>query len=185
MDLSKIQKFDTIKQFIDYIPHCIICRKDMQHNMMLHCATEQSSRVIGKTIIPVAVVDDYLVSKKPKYNIKFDIFSNEIQGEEKVINFIRKIDITKYCNTCDLKILSWDVNLHRKVLAPIRIQQESLHYTLKGGRKLQIFKSYNSDRISLTIYLNNRRLPDLPFDFDKFVDLDQLNKRINTLLLFH
>lgn len=185
MNLDKIVKFDNINGLVHYVPHCIICRKDMQFNMIAHCATDQKSRVTGKTTIPLAVVDDFLESKKPKYNLKIDLNSNEMQGDDKFISLIRHVDFIKYCNTCDLKIFTWNTNMHRQVISTLKLQQESLHYTLKGGRKLRILKWYYTDTINLSIHVDNKRLPDLPFDFDKFVDLDQLNKRINTFLLFH
>lgn len=122
---------------------------------------------------------------------------------------VGSIYANKLCHTCHLKIKTEHRNTatpstlqntanfiknefelinKEKRIPALALSQEELHYTLRGGVDVKISKYYdhtNLDNCTALITLNHKHLPPMPLDFDKFKDLEHLNKRLATIKLFH
>jgi hypothetical protein len=101
-----------------------------------------------------------------------------------------EIKIKKDCTTCHFKICTSCTKASARNgnnFPQLTLSSEEAHYTLKGGKDIQINKYYFSaqnDQVA-NIRLNNRYLPPMPWDFSKFQDLEHMNKRLSTIILFH
>jgi hypothetical protein len=131
---------------------------------------------------------------KKTYSLIVDLATNGIIDGQDIINRLLPGNghVNKFCPTCHLKInTGWDLGTSKKkdCFPALTLQSEELHYTLKGGKDVEINKYYRSNDPdhgkTATIRLSHKYLPPIPFDFNKFSDLEQLNKRLNTIILFH
>lgn len=138
--------------------------------------------------------DGILRSKHKSYSISIEIATNNIIDGQELINRLQpgNTHVRKMCPTCHFKInTGYGTGSTKKqnCFPALTMQSEELHYTLKGGKDVQISKYYRSGDPdkgrSATIRLNNKYLPPVPFDFNKFSDLEHLNKRLDTIILFH
>lgn len=160
--------------------------------------------------VRVQLEEGLLHSTHKQHKITIDPVSNKvIEGLDLVERMLPDIVFAnKSCPTCDFKIAAaylknpdpknanpWQKfnddfgQLREKeCFPPLALREEQVHYTLKGGIDIRILKSYpwpEPNNITATIILNGKYLPPAPFDFNKFQDMEHLNKRIATIKLFH
>jgi hypothetical protein len=194
-----MKRFDTIQQFREYVPSCIICGKDMQ--VSFDCTLEnvpqrQQRYSSGKENIHIQfkIREDKLFSDHKSYKMCIDPASNLILDGDDIANriFSERTFVKKSCTTCHFKIQTEcesKIIRKEKRVPHLTLISEELHFTLRGARDLRIIKDYryppNQDEGLAHISLNKRPLPFIPVDFNKFTGFEQLLKRIDTIILFH
>lgn len=134
--------------------------------------------------------DGILRSKHKKHSISIELATNLIIDGQDIVNRLRAnyTHVNKICPTCHFKIQAVykEGSIKKEnCFPPLTLHNEELHYTMKGGKSVDIQKHYGLNTNSATIRLENKYLPPVPWDFDKFKDLAHLNKRLATIKLFH
>lgn len=99
------------------------------------------------------------------------------------------ITIKKCCPTCVFKFISFYQNGNvkkTKYFPEVWLRSEELSYTSKGSKRVSINKYHQSVEDSTKAYINYNGtiLPPIPLEFDKLTDLDQINKKIKTIITF-
>ncbi len=188
--------FSTLNDLNNYVPNCVICSKPM-HISITGIATGPANKPrwgSGSESIRVKfeLKEGILRSKNEKHKMSIEMATNAIIEGADLISRLLSANVTKGCPTCHFKInTGWGHHTEKKenCFPALTIESEELHYTLKGGKDIQISKYYRASdperSQTATIRLNNKYLPPIPFDFNKFSDLEHLNKRLDTIILFH
>lgn len=190
--------FQTLAELNSYIPECLICRKPMRisiDGMLSSVASNKPRWNHGRETVhlKMELKEGVLRSKHKNHSVSIEIATNAIIDGQDMINRLTPgaTYVRKMCPTCHFKIhTEYDKVADKKenCFPALTIQSEELHYTLKGGKDLQITKYYNTGNLrgeAATIRMDNKFLPPVPLDFDKFKDLAQLNKRLDMIKIFH
>jgi hypothetical protein len=192
-----IHIFKTLEELENYIPNCIICGKHLQLFISgrLNAVSPAKPRWGSgqeQIRLPMVLKEGVFRSKHKNHSVSVEYSSNHIIDGQDIVNRLRFVEAEKNCPTCHFKILAKakDGQGHKEnCLPPLTISHEELHYTMKGGKPIRITKYYGTgDTLrgeSATIRIDNKFLPPVPWDFDKFKDLAHLNKRIATIKMFH
>jgi hypothetical protein len=184
--------FKTPQELLNYIPNCILCGKEMSlliEGTMSNALAATSQHYMRDERLRVLLErkDNILYSKRNKHSITLEIDSGKIIDGKEIFSRMRMdyTNFTKFCNTCDFKILSQITQLSKGDYFPIlRWRNERLHYTLRGGREVEITRGHYDPQKS-SVRINKKFLPPMPgLEFSKFTNLDQLNQRLSTIIVF-
>ncbi len=191
--------FKSLNEFNNYIPTCVLCGKIMTVTVEGRLAPVLPSKPrwsSGQETVTLKLLlkDGVMRSKHKNHSLVIDGETNSIIDGQDLVNrfYPNSTYIRKTCATCHFKIVATypkDYAKKATVFPYIILQQEELRYTLKGGKDVQIYKNYHTaiegrDKVA-DIRIDNKYLPPVPWDFSKFDDLDHLNNRIKTIILFH
>lgn len=194
-----MRTFKTLNEVIDYIPNCLICQKGMTLSIDGVLSSQAGhhprwSRGLESVKLKMGLVDGFLRSNHKNDNISICVSDNKIIDGWEIVNRLMPgtTYVRKMCLTCHFKIHTYHIGgavKKENCFPPLTMHSEELHYTMKGGKDVRVTKYYHADG-SLTgeyatIKLDNKFLPPVPLDFDKFKDLVHLNKRLATIKLFH
>jgi len=190
--------FQTLKEFSEYVPNCIICRKTMDISIDsilgpvpgLHKRWASARESVH---LKMSINEGILQSKHKSYKLHINPEDNIIvEGIEFATRFNSESTyVKKTCPTCHFKIHSVCPSRtikKEKRFPALSLLREELHFTMRGGKDLHINKGYsiNSNNDDLAnIQLNRKYLPPVPLNFNKFTSFEQLINRINTIILFH
>lgn len=195
--------FPTLNDLHNYVPTCVICSKPMRFALDGIASTALPAKRWGGSTESIRLKLDVKDGKlrtiahekaKKTYSLIIDITTNQIVDGQDIIDRLKpgNVHLRKLCPTCHFKInTSWSNNSSKKkdCFPALTLQSEELHYTLKGGKDVTISKYYREGDAdkgkSAHIRLSGKSLPPIPFDFNKFSDLEHLNKRLDTIILFH
>lgn len=195
-----MKTFQTLQELLDYIPNCIICGKPMELRIVgsIPLKGEPSWRNTRSICFKMFVLEDKLHSRKHKdFSLVIDPTTNHISSGKDVLNQMvwtsySGIIALKKCKTCNFKIEAEYTNginsqkLH--VFPELRLVSEEIHYTMRRHKLVQIYKRYHrpdsglGDGISVVVGHFQVNLSVL--DFAKIQDLDHLNNKIKTFLVF-
>lgn len=189
-----MKMFQTLKDYVNYIPNCFICQKPLYIILEGELKTSLYSKCV---LVPLKLSDgsDVLFSKNSKQPLIIGLENNLVIEDhglfQDLSRRIRHLTIRKQCNTCDLKIHGVFGELKTvKNLPPIYLSDEWVNYTITGGKRIMVYK-YHDRPESLSpevvvIKLDGKQVPmSIPFDFSKFNNLEQLNRRLKTIVVFH
>lgn len=204
--------FNSLQEFINYIPQCVICGKSMDlfiEGQLSSVSKKKPRYNHGRDHLYVKMRSEYthLRSLHKSYEISINPVTNEVTQGIDLINRLQDsmIYAHKSCTTCHFKIQAafWQKLPNRSYqtgsdkigqewkenfFPPFSLKEEDLHYTLKGGVDIRIQKHYawpTLENTTASIILNRKSLPPMPLDFNKFEGIEHLNKRIATIKLFH
>jgi hypothetical protein len=190
--------FQTLNEFRNYIPNCLICEKEMPLVIEGHYVDKiKSSRSRNYTKFKFIVKSGILQSKHKEHSIKINPESNEMIEGVEIIEQItaHSMYVKRGCPTCDFKIIAWNyfgtffngiVEKKKGYFPKILLQSESLNFTIKGGKSISIKREYGVGNSSTSILLDNKYLPNgVPFEFDKIRDFAHLSTRLATIKTFH
>lgn len=174
----------SLKDFCEYVPMCLICNKELGYKITGRVKTDEK-RGFKSLNVPLFNKDDLLKSKTKDCLVVFNTDTNMVVGDAADVKSINSSTICKYCVTCDFKIkTALSIDTDTNLVQPLRLLNEGIKYTFKGGKSVVISKSYYSDREPiLNISINNRPLTDVPLELNKIRDFQHLNKRLKTLLI--
>lgn len=177
--------FNNIKDFVNYIPHCIICGKNM--NIVL-VGLSYSNGKMEDFSIKINILNNLLLSKNKNYKLMINIDNNFIIEGHPFINKIGKIHLNKYCKTCNFKIKSGLIYINNKKYFPsFYLRKETICFTRKNHTKIKINNFYcypYNYTLSHNTFINNKKINNLKIDIYKFKTLKHLNKRISTFITF-
>lgn len=191
------KNFDTLLNFHTYVPHCVICGKDMQYILTGWGAYNVKQHVPKQRIrIRFIVKDNYLqsVSKKNQIQEKdstvIELSSNHIINSTVTLSSLTSGELHKTCSTCHCKIITSFNFLKKENFPSLSLIREEVRYVLKGGRPLEIDNNYQSwawgSEPTYSLRINGKYLlSPVPIDLSKFQDLKHLNKRLATIITFH
>lgn len=173
--------FNSLKEFLNFMPSCIICGKVPEIFMTGHTYVPKYKR----WGFWFTQEDDALVSKNKNYPVSIDIETNKVLGEKKILDQLTNNEITKSCKTCHFKIKT--MNSSNLTLSNIPLDSVEIKYTLPGGKSANIrITNWTSGAPSTVIKISGKSLPhNLLLDVHKISNLEQLNRRIQTLITFH
>ena len=207
--------FNSLQEFIYYIPQCVICRKSMDLHIegQLSSVSKKKPRYNhGRDHLYVKLRSEYthLRSVHKSFEISIHPETNEVTVGAELINRMQDsmIYVHKSCTTCHFKIQASFLKGQKSSATssyyqysdkigqqwkenhfpPFSLREEELHYTLKGGVDVRIQKNYSwptTENTSAIISLARKELPPMPLDFNKFEGMEHLNKRLATIKLFH
>lgn len=189
-----ITAFLTLQALLEYIPNCIVCTKPMNLQMSGTLAYQSGSHNRERYSMTLALKDNLLVSKHKSHKLIINPIDNTVIESVDLAGRIisEYTSVKKMCPTCHFKIetfYSGNKAKKEKTFPALMLQNEELHFIMKGGKDVRVTKYYsgnNNDReATARIQLNGKYLPPMPFDFDKFNSFQALNKRINTIVVFH
>jgi hypothetical protein len=193
-----MRAFKTLQELIDYIPKCVICQKEMKLSIEGYLAPidprkprwgSGSERVYFK----LQYKDGILRSKHKNHSLSIEAATNKLIDGEDMINrlMINSIHAKKCCPTCAFKSYSvYQAGNTKKThhFPPMMLQSEELSYTLKGGKRVNIMKHHNfsdkDEEAKCYINYNGTMLPPIALDFNKLSDLEQINRKIKTIVTF-
>ncbi len=190
--------FQTIQELVNYVPNCLICKKEMQVSLSTYLSSNDPKRRVNSresVSLRFELENCILHSKHKSYQLKIDTITNVIlEGQDLADRFTTESTyIKKKCPTCHLKIETICSNgtiKKEKRFPDLTLRHEELHFTMRGGKDLSVSKYYSTNTSpegdsQAQIMLNHKYLPPVPFDFNKFNSFEQLVNRINTIVLFH
>lgn len=185
-----MKTFQNFQELIDYVPSCLICGKEME----IHFDGQLSWNHREQVHFKFQIKDGLLYSRKhKKYSVIIDPKTNLILEGVDLVNKLMTnwMSVYKTCWTCKFRIGTQynKGNLKKQdTFPPLTLVSEELSYTLKRGKAVDIHQTYYDDSsllgIRVWITVNHRPVKSLFVDFNKFKDLDQLNKRLSTIMTF-
>lgn len=193
--------FLTLKDLYEYIPNCIICGKEMklslsgQHSKFSQVVPNYQFGASTKSSVHLKsyIKNNTILFKNKKFSFSIDRDTNKIiDGAELVNNLcINWMFISKGCITCDFKIQNiYNDGSTKKleIFPPLKHVEERIHYTMKRGT-VTIHKHFYDDSTLLgeTTQITVNRKPitqSIHLDFSKFKNLKQLNRRLETIIMF-
>lgn len=191
-----MKTFSSIKEFIDYIPNCILCKKEMQ--IAIHAIRKSEKNWNYDNIhIKTSVIDNMIISKNKDYKLEINMYDNTIVSGSEFISSIENntIDVNKSCKTCNFKIKAIHNSKYTSRTKTNKIEnfpslvlaKEELYYTRNGGKNVVIVKyhppSYDASA-NMWITINNKKIQSFNLDLSKLKDLDHLNSKLSTLITF-
>lgn len=199
-----MKSFNFIREFINYIPQCIVCGKDMLITINGTPNIESYYSKHTEISIKTCISNNYLlVSKNNKYQLIINVDNNNIDvGKKLILSLIHKfynISLNKSCSTCKFFIKSvFNTNMLsnysvKNLIFPITfLSREELCYTKNHGKNIRIVKYYINNLIWNNSYpahnvymsIDNKSIKYPNLDFSKFKDLKHFNKRLSTILTF-
>jgi hypothetical protein len=196
-------KFNSIQELLNYVPSCLVCGKNMEAHIYGHLSTTWSSRIDDRVFLRFEMKDGLLCSRRHnKHSIILDPSTNLVlEGTDTVSKLMTSwINFYTTCWTCNFKISTEykPGNARRKDIFPaLTLTSEELSYTLKRQRGVHIQQTYYEDNRNYPgestskshnsrtwITVNNKVVKPMYVDFNKFKDVDQLNKRLFTIMTF-
>ena len=191
--------FETLQELINYIPHCVICGKEMKLSIEGYVTPVSPSKPkFGKgsqrVYLKLELKDDILRCKQDSLNLAIEAATNKLIDGEELVNrlMLHTINVKKCCPTCVFKSVSVYGAGHTKkthCFPPLTLQSEELNYTMRGGKRCLITKHYLStnssdEEANCVIWFDRVPLQPIPLDFSKLTSLEQLNKKIKTIVVF-
>lgn len=171
--------FSKIKDFIEYIPNCIICQKPMVLGAEITSVKRKTL-----TCVKTKIIDDIMVSKKPEFEFVININTNQI------VNMTADIFLShyiKYCATCKFTVEAYAEKLSNKIdkiAAPTVLSFENLCYTTKKNKHVKLAKYYyNINSCSQHIVVDKKIISIPIIDLSQIKNLKHLDKRIATLMV--
>jgi hypothetical protein len=183
--------FKTPQEMAEYIPHCLICGKEMNFSMdgtisPLGKAQSRYSHGNEHIRLRMNLRDGILYAKHKKHDVNIELATGKVIAGQDLFNrfYMPSVKIMKTCGTCDFKLEALVVEQLDGQFPVCSLRSERLHYTLKGGKEVVIVKYHNSKSVSIQV--SGKSLPEIQFEFDfaKFKNLAHLNQRLGTILLF-
>lgn len=186
-----------LKELIDYIPKCIICKKDM-YLFIKGTIVSKKHVFTGKKIsIKTKMENGHILSENKTYPFSIRVSDSLIlEGQEFLTTLFKHWTyVNKRCNTCDFIIgtmynAPYDVNasLRDNLFPNLKLSVERVAYTMPGGKNALIEKKYYDPASFLNertrIEINNKPLPPFPFEFGSVNGLKQLTNRLLTIRTF-
>lgn len=192
-----IREFNTLQELIDYLPHCIICGK----NMILYCSgiMKTGYKDIYKggynLCLELFKKDDFFVAKNSKVNFVINSKDNKIiEGTDIVNQFMTsRMYVTTKCKTCRCytrSLYNKGCLKYPEFFPKIPLVEEELGFTLSKGKNISIVNSSwgpKLESVNRHIIMINASMLDLNLDleFSKIKNLSHLIKKINMILTFH
>lgn len=163
--------FNTLSEYMDYVPNCVICGKSMELYIdgRLTSLTKKKPRYNhgrDHLYVRMQLEHTHLRSKHKQHEIVIDPTTNEVSIGADLINRLKddRVCAFKRCATCHFKIDAAFQKSHGPIVhsssfysysdkiglswkdnhfPPLSLKEEELHYTLKGGVDIRISKIYN------------------------------------------
>ena len=192
-----MRNFKTFQELIDYVPNCIICGKEMEIHLDGQISpTLPSKQWYGRESVHLVLQpkEGLLRSKKhKKYTLIINPFDNHIIDGQDLVNrlMVNWISVYKKCWTCRFSVYTGYRKGHTKKhekFPYLTLGNEELYYMLRRGKSVGIHQQYYDDSALLGIRTHitvaGKPVKSMYIDFNKFKDLDQLNKRLATILTF-
>lgn len=183
--------FNTLLDFKNYIPNCIICGKPL--NLYINCVNYPQNTHDPSTLYLQMIYENNIFRpKKSNHNLIIDGYSNQILDGVGLLDQTQRGGgfVRKTCRTCYFHIYTRMIydcsNMERILYFPaLQSTSETMGFTLKGAKSISIYNSFGSDFTSSFISINDKRIKSPIFiDFSKINDLKQLNKKIKMILTF-
>ena len=173
-----MKKFNTVKDFLNHIPNCLICGKELTFHI--------SGRSFNDTFrLKFSKLKNKLNSSGKKYTpVSIDLDKNEFISGKELIAKSNSILFHKECRTCACYISS---NSNCNVNS-IQLEYCGLSWFEKNKKKIELSIDYATSTwcglkinhkhifVPLEIFSN--------FDFSKFKNKKELYKRIKTIITF-
>ena len=187
--------FDTLKEYLDYIPNCIICEKPMTFyilgNVRGYYAVNKN--YYNKVSMKMIMVDNLLKSKNKDYSLIINPETNKITEGVELVNKLRVniLNCKKKCATCNFDVYSnyKSGNIKNSESFPkINLQSIHVEYMMKNHITVYLSKNRNCYNNIYSVYcsIGGKSMYEFPnsFDFSHFTNLKQLNNRLKTILTF-
>jgi len=196
--------FNSIKEFIEYIPNCLVCGKTM--NLAVRgIRLNKNNNGYDQIHIKMAFDEGSIISTNKEHPLVITTDDNKLIVGEQLIREIsnRVIGLDKSCRTCKFKIqTSHDIeekffrsNIMERffrntttkspyktgIFPSVKLEQEELKYTKTHGKLVDIVR-YRGEHTVVNI--DNKRVKSFDLDISKFKDLDHLNNRLSVLMTF-
>lgn len=186
----------NLKEFIEYIPNCLICGKVLslkillqnyhKHFSMYYLSGEIKDNVFqNKTYIR----SDGLPSKELKVKFKIDLISNKILEGMDIFNDSssnKNISIVNRCKTCTFikRYTMTDFKSGTQKLSSINMDSISIfiHFYIKN-KQIDIFYSNNNMNYNYSDKTGCKSIK-LPMNLEKISNKKQLLDHINMLIPF-
>lgn len=173
-----MKKFNTVKDFLNHIPNCLICGKEL----IFHIRGNYYSNSFR---LKFAKRTNTLNSLGRKYsNVSIDLDKNEFINGKEFIGKSNNIIFFKECKTCTFRISS-DPNHN---INCINMQYCILSWFEKNKKKIDLCIDYTG-KYWTSLKINNKSIS-VPIEFLLKIDLSryknkkELYERIKTIITF-
>jgi hypothetical protein len=190
--------FNSIKEFIEYIPNCLVCGK----NMILVVRGIRSGKGDwgnDRIHIKMAFDEGSIISTNKEHPLVITTEDNKLIVGEQLIRAMsnRPIGLDKSCRTCKFKIQTahehvegvagaFEFTINKStyktgIFPSVKLEQEELKYTKAHGKLVDIVRYRGQHTI---VNVDYKRVNSFDLDISKFKDLDHLNNRLSVLMTF-
>ena len=173
-----MKKFNTVKDFLNHIPNCLICGKELTFHISGYSFNDKFRLKFSK-------LENKLHSLGKKYTpVSIDLDKNEFINGKGLFGKLRHVFFYKECRTCAFYIRS-NTNCNLKF---IQLEYCGLSWFEKNKKKIELSIDYTGSNwneikindkhafVPLEIFLN--------FDLSKFKNKKELYSRIKTIITF-
>lgn len=189
--------FSSFKELMDYVPNCIICGKLLQIHLkgsirVIKTNVGNENWTLEKIHFHLKMKDELLVGNYKKHSIAINPIDNKIVLGLGIIQhlLISWTWVSKKCSTCRCEVTSKFIGNNKDFdkFPPLTLTNEELSFTRKREKAISIAQNYYADPppsgVRTFILINNKPIKPLYIDFNQFKNLDHLNKRLSTMLVF-
>jgi hypothetical protein len=168
-------EFSNLKEFIDYIPNCLICGKQL----ILSCCGTYAEWA-GKnnpTRIKFLIKEDRIISLHKNIQLEIDIHTNKVlsgDSSNQIIDNSRWV--LKTCKTCHCQITGRVTSFQKPIFSKIRRNTEAVVFYLCKNKKITVFEN--------DLLINTELVQTAPIELSSFKDFKHLKRRIQTILTF-
>ena len=183
----------SLKEISEYIPNCLICGKQIPIIIDGLLKNKKGLHSFDRVNIRTEIKNNIVISMNKNYPLSINLDTAEILEGKELVNILmsRWLYIKKHCKTCHFIITMMynSGNLKNVNNFPkYELYSEELAYTMPGGKRAYIHKRYfEKDSLLATytqLYIDNKPILSCQFDFSKFENLKQINKRVLTIRTF-
>jgi hypothetical protein len=146
-----------------------------------------------RVYLKLELKDDILRCKYKGHSLAIEAGTNKLIDGEDLVNrlMLHTISVKKCCPTCVFKAISeYRAGNIKKThhFPPMMLRSEELNYTMRGGKRVNISKYYQfnkeDEEANCFISYNGSSLQPIALDFTKLTDLDQISKKVKTIVVF-
>ncbi len=190
--------FNTLKEFIDHVPNCLICGKQLNINIegiipdfiKSIKIDKMDENVLNKFVnFKTNIKNNILYGKFRNLNIAINVDSNEIISGKNIINsiMINKIELIKKCRTCKFELYGEYKQPHLKPhnhFPKIKFITEELMF-MNNNKKIVRIECHFYDVDRSYFYIDDNYISTMEnFNFSMFKNFKHMKKRIAMLQTF-
>ena len=188
--------FNTLQELLEYVPRCILCQKNIPISIEGYLTSADAKKWYGRkqrVYFKLKIKDGVLRDKCRGQSIAIEASTNKLLEGGDFVNrlMLQPITVKKCCPTCAFKFIAsyQDGNVKTtNTFPPLTLKSEELSFTMKGKKNISILKHYaflqEGEEPKCIITYDRGSLEPIDLDFTKFTSLDQVAKKIKTIVTF-
>lgn len=189
------KRLSSIKEFIEYLPHCLICNKKLKINIRTPFYNPYYDKFKKYNICQLSEDNKFLINEKINFELNIESNSINVKFIDANLKYFESynqqlIQIYKFCSTC---LFDQDgtflINSNNLKTEEISFRSENVRFYMKNHLKIDLVNIHDENVIKNRIFIGE--------NFDKFLELknciilnqinnfSHLKKKISTAISFY